>query len=46
MSISYTEAFYENSLIELFSEMGYMHVYGLDVENNILHDFRNIQFPS
>ena len=33
MSISYTEASYENSLIELFSEMGYRHVYGPDIEN-------------
>ncbi len=34
MSISYTEASYENSLIELFSEMGYRHVYGPDVERD------------
>lgn len=32
MSISYTEASYENSLIELFCEMGYRHVYGPDNE--------------
>lgn len=32
MSLSYTEASYENSLIELFCEMGYRHVYGPDVE--------------
>lgn len=34
MSISYTEASYENSLIELFCEMGYRHVYGSDVERD------------
>ena len=34
MSVSYTEASYENSLIELFCEMGYRHVYGSDVERN------------
>lgn len=34
MSRSYTEASYENSLIELFSEMGYRHVYGPDVERD------------
>ena len=30
MSINYTEASYENSLIEPFSEMGYRHVYAPD----------------
>lgn len=34
MSISYTEASYENSLIELFSAMGYRHVYGPDIERD------------
>lgn len=34
MSLSYTEASYENSLIELFCEMGYRHVYGPDVERD------------
>ena len=34
MSLSYTEASYENSLIELFCEMGYSHVYGPDVERD------------
>ena len=28
MSISYTEASYENSIIQLFEEMGYEHAYG------------------
>lgn len=32
MSISYTEASYENSLIELFCGMGYRHVYAPDNE--------------
>ena len=30
----YTEADYENSVIELFKEMGYTHVYGPDIERN------------
>ena len=34
MSLSYTEAAYENSLIELFCGMGYRHVYGPEVERN------------
>ena len=36
MSTAYTEADYENSIIELFVGMGYTHVYGPDVER----DFR------
>ncbi|MGF6989803.1 type I restriction enzyme R subunit [Lachnospiraceae bacterium PM6-15] len=34
MSVFYTEADYENSLIELFQNMGYRHVYGPDVERD------------
>ena len=34
MSIVFTEASYENSIIELFQEMGYTHVYGPDVERD------------
>ena len=30
----YTEADYENSIIELFQGMGYQHVYGPDIERN------------
>ncbi len=37
MAITYTEADYENSIIELFVGMGYIHVYGPDVER----DFRS-----
>ena len=37
MSTTYTEADYENSIIELFESMGYTHVYGPDVER----DFRS-----
>ena len=37
MSAAYTEADYENSIIELFVGMGYTHVYGPDVER----DFRS-----
>ena len=32
MSGFYTEADYENSIIELFQGMGYRHVYGPDIE--------------
>lgn len=34
MSGFYTEADYENSIIELFQGMGYRHVYGPDIERN------------
>ena len=34
MSGIYTEADYENTIIELFEEMGWRHVYGPDVERN------------
>ena len=34
MSYTYTEAAYENSLIELFCGMGYRHVYGPEVERD------------
>lgn len=37
MSESYTEADYENSIIELFQNMGYRHVYAPDLE----HDFHS-----
>lgn len=37
MTAFYTEADYENSIIELFQGMGYQHVYGPDVER----DFTN-----
>lgn len=33
MTINYTEASYENSVIELFKNMGYKHIYGPDIEN-------------
>ena len=33
----YTEADYENSIIELFQNMGYRHIYGPDIER----DFAN-----
>lgn len=33
MHTTYTEAAYENSVIELFQHMGYTHVYGPDIEN-------------
>lgn len=34
MTAFYTEADYENSIIELFQNMGYMHVYGPDVDRD------------
>ena len=37
----FTEADYENSIIELFENMGYTHVYGPDIErdyNSPLYD--------
>ena len=34
MSVSYTEADYENSIIELFQNMGYGYVYGPDLERD------------
>ena len=34
MSGFYTEADYENSIIELFQSMGYRHVYGPDIERD------------
>ncbi len=33
MHTTYTEAAYENSVIELFQHLGYMHVYGPDIDN-------------
>ena len=40
MSVVFTEASYENSIIELFQEMGYTHVYGPDVERDLPMPFR------
>lgn len=37
MFTAYTESDYENSIIQLFEEMGYTHVYGPDIER----DFRS-----
>ena len=34
MTITFTEASYENSIIELFQEMGYDYIYGPDVERD------------
>ena len=33
MTINYTEENYENSVVELFKNMGYQHIYGPDIEN-------------
>ena len=41
MTFTYTEASYENSIIELFQGMGYSYVYGPDVErdySSLLYD--------
>ena len=34
MSGIYTEADYENTIIELFEDMGWQHVYGPDIERD------------
>lgn len=34
MSTTFTEADYENSIIELFQNMGYQHIYGPDIERD------------
>ena len=34
MSTTFTEANYENSIIELFENMGYQHVYGPNIERD------------
>ena len=34
MSITFTEASYENSIVELFQGMGYSHIYGPDVDRD------------
>lgn len=39
MSGFYTEADYENSIIELFQAMGYRHVYGPDLERSFYNSF-------
>ena len=37
MQTTYTEQSYENSVIELFQNMGYTHVYGPDIETRDFH---------
>lgn len=39
MSEFYTEANYENSIIELFQNMGYQHIYGPDIERDFTIPF-------
>ena len=39
MSSFFTEADYENSIIELFQNMGYRHVYGPDIERDFTSPF-------
>lgn len=41
MSSFYTEANYENSVIELFEEMGYTHIYGPDIERDFTSPLYN-----
>lgn len=36
MTITFTEASYENSIVELFQGMGYSHVYGPDIDRDYL----------
>ena len=41
----YTEADYENSVIELFENMGYQHVYGPDIDPSWL-PYWNLSYNS
>lgn len=41
MSATFTEADYENSIIELFRNMGYQHIYGPDVERDFTSPLYN-----
>ena len=41
MSTTFTEANYENSIIELFENMGYQHVYGPDIERDFYSPLYN-----
>lgn len=41
MSTTFTEADYENSVIELFQNMGYQHVYGPDIERDFYSPLYN-----
>ena len=41
MSTTFTEADYENSVIELFQEMGYQHIYGPDTERDFTSPLHN-----
>ena len=45
----YTEADYENSVVELFKNMGYTYVYGPDIERDFkspLYDDVLVDFPA
>ncbi len=41
MSTTFTEADYENSIIELFQNMGYQHTYGPDIERDFYNPLYN-----
>lgn len=41
MSTTFTEADYENSIIELFQNMGYQHIYGPDIERDFYSPLYN-----
>lgn len=41
MSTTFTEADYENSIIELFQNMGYKHIYGPDIERDFTNPLHN-----
>lgn len=43
MSSFFTEADYENSIIELFQNMGYRHVYGPDIERDFTSPFYDVE---
>lgn len=42
MSTTFTEANYENSIVELFQDMGYQHIYGPEVERDFTSPLHNV----
>ena len=44
MGVFFTEADYENSVIELFKNMGYIHIYGPDIERDFESPLYDIIF--
>ena len=46
MSVFYTEADYENSIIELFQNMGYRHEYGPDIERDFYDPLHEVELQA